>query len=234
MDADNCLAVGEASVWYLLSRHAVPQIDHQIPNARFIVMLRNPVEMAPSLHWQTIFNGDEDVRDFRVAWDLQIERANGLKIPKSCRAPQLVQYQAACSLGEQVDRLFRTISRDRVHLVFLGDMQSNPKDSWEQVLRFLDLPPFFDLKFTPQNPSRRWRNEWVPRLNQGYYKLRTAMGAPPLGFGIFRKLKALSVIEEPRPEIDLETRNLLKQAFRDDITLLGELAGRDLSGWYAQ
>src|SRR5210317_560697 len=52
------IAIGEASVWYLRSKDAVANIENEIPEAKYIVMLRNPVEMAPSLHWQTVFNGD--------------------------------------------------------------------------------------------------------------------------------------------------------------------------------
>lgn len=46
-------AIGEASVWYLLSEYAVPSIHDEDLNTKYIVMLRNPVEMASSLHWQT-------------------------------------------------------------------------------------------------------------------------------------------------------------------------------------
>jgi hypothetical protein len=44
------IAIGEASVWYLSSADAVPAILQYQPEAKFIVMLRNPVEMAPALH----------------------------------------------------------------------------------------------------------------------------------------------------------------------------------------
>ena len=44
------LAVGEGSTHYLFSKVAVPNILVYNPDARFIVCLRNPVDMAPSLH----------------------------------------------------------------------------------------------------------------------------------------------------------------------------------------
>lgn len=44
------LAIGGASVWYLTSANAVENILNYQPQARFIVMLRNPIEMAPALH----------------------------------------------------------------------------------------------------------------------------------------------------------------------------------------
>jgi hypothetical protein len=224
-------AIGEASVWYLLSQHAVPRIRKEIPDAKFIVMLRNPVEMAPSLHWQTLFNGDEDIRDFRQAWDLQKERASGKKVPARCRAPLLVQYKTACSLGQQLQQLLSTNPQALVHLVFLDDLQSERSGTWASILKFLDVPESADIDFTPQNKAHHWKNTWVPNLNRRYYEWRKALRLPPLGIGVFRKLKKISTREEPRPDIPQETVELLKTEFYDDIRLLEQLTGRDLSQW---
>src|SRR5271154_5759385 len=50
--AKDKLAIGEATVWYLYSDEAVPNILQYQPDARFIVMFRNPMEMAPALHME--------------------------------------------------------------------------------------------------------------------------------------------------------------------------------------
>jgi len=74
-------AVGEASVWYLSSASAVKNILDYAPEAKFIVMLRNPVEMAPSLHEEQVFTGRENVTDFAKAWALQDVRRRGHQLP---------------------------------------------------------------------------------------------------------------------------------------------------------
>ena len=50
-------AVGEASVWYLYSKVAVANIEEYCQEPRYIVCLRNPVDMAHSLHEQQVVNG---------------------------------------------------------------------------------------------------------------------------------------------------------------------------------
>ena len=70
-------SVGEASVWYMYSSAAVPNILEYNSDAKFIVMLRNPIEMAPSLHEELVFTGREDVNEFSEAWQLQDLRRNG-------------------------------------------------------------------------------------------------------------------------------------------------------------
>ena len=73
--------VGEASSLYLYSKVAVPNILSFQPEAKFIVMLRNPVEMAYSLHSMLCFQGEEDEKDFLKAWHLQDQRRAGRFIP---------------------------------------------------------------------------------------------------------------------------------------------------------
>ena len=50
-DAADGQLLGEASVFYLFSERAVPNILRDSPDACFIVMLRNPIDMAQALPW---------------------------------------------------------------------------------------------------------------------------------------------------------------------------------------
>src|SRR6202044_1854761 len=92
-------AVGEASVWYLASSTAAANILNYSPEAKFIVMLRDPTEMASSLHEELVFTGREDVVDFAEAWNLQETRQNRRHVPVKVWEPKFVQYGEACSLG---------------------------------------------------------------------------------------------------------------------------------------
>src|SRR5271155_1273220 len=65
----------------LSSSEAVRNILSYQPKARFIVTVRNPVEMAPALHGEMLFSGHENVHDFSAAWDLQGERRQGRQLP---------------------------------------------------------------------------------------------------------------------------------------------------------
>src|SRR5947207_13310329 len=66
-DAKNEFRVGEASVWYLYSRHAAKEIKQFSAGSRIIIQLRNPVDMVHSLHSQLLFSGVEDIQDFESA-----------------------------------------------------------------------------------------------------------------------------------------------------------------------
>lgn len=68
---DTHRVVAEGSTHYLYSSVAVPHILKYNPDAKFIVCLRNPVEMAPSLHSERLSWGRETVKSFEKAWDMQ-------------------------------------------------------------------------------------------------------------------------------------------------------------------
>ena len=58
---------GEASVWYLFSTQAAAEIHAFNPEARIIIMLREPAEMLYSLYYQFRFDGNEHLPTFEEA-----------------------------------------------------------------------------------------------------------------------------------------------------------------------
>ena len=61
----------DKSTWYLYSKNAVSNILRFNPDSKFIVMVRNPVDMDYSLHSQLLWTGEEDISDFETSWHLQ-------------------------------------------------------------------------------------------------------------------------------------------------------------------
>src|SRR5262245_19479511 len=112
----------EGSVTYLYAAEHIAPILRLWPNAKFIIALRDPLSMLPSLHARLLVTGDESVRDFRTAWSLVDERAQGRAIPKSAIDPRFLRYDEAGKLGENVERFLRTVGRERCHIVLFDDL----------------------------------------------------------------------------------------------------------------
>ncbi|MGH7483319.1 MAG: hypothetical protein ACRELV_14290 [Longimicrobiales bacterium] len=74
--------MGEGSVWDLYSSVAAGGIKKFAPEARIIIMLRDPVETMYSLHAQRLVSGAEDIRSFEESFRAQEDRANGKRLPK--------------------------------------------------------------------------------------------------------------------------------------------------------
>src|SRR5690606_9490694 len=119
------LAVGEASVWYLYSADAARNIAAFAPGARAIVMVRNPVELVPSLHSQLLYMLDEDEPDPWRAWRLQEARRRGERLPPRVRVPAFLQYGEAARLGAQLRRVYESIPPERVKVIVFDDLRAD-------------------------------------------------------------------------------------------------------------
>ncbi len=92
----NHLAIGEGSVFYLFSSVALKKIYEFDPQAKIIVMLRNPVDLVYSFHSQQLFSADEDEQSFEKAWRLQGVRQQGKHIPRKNRNTNFLNYASIC------------------------------------------------------------------------------------------------------------------------------------------
>jgi len=225
-------AVCEASTRYLYSRTAVPAILAYADAPKFIVMLRNPVRMAPSLHEQAVFSGAEDEEDFVRAWRLQRERLYYASVPKHCRDPQVLQYGTLCKLGEQLERLYRQVPREQVHVIHLEDMQADPRGEYRRLLDFLGLDDDGRETFPVANQAKARRLPWLMHGVQRTNELIKALGVPPLRVGLTAFLYAKLRKTRPRAPLSAETTRMLEEYFAEDLRLLEKLghAPRQVSG----
>ena len=160
------LAVGEASVWYLYSREAAAGIRAFDADARLIVMVRNPVDMVPSLHSQMSYMLDETEPDAEAAWRLQESRREGVGVPESCRVPEFLQYGDAAKLGEQTRRLLEVVPREQVKIIVFDDLKRDAGAVYAEALAFLDVPDDGRREFAPVNQNKTHRARWLATLTQ--------------------------------------------------------------------
>lgn len=209
------LAIGEASTWYLFSKEAVPNILQAVPDARFIVMTRDPVDMARSLHHHNLRVLHEDEADFARAWALQDTRRAGHKIPRDCTELAFLQYGAACSLGAQVARLLDHVPPEQVLHIPLDGLRAEPALHYRRALAFLRVPDDGREDFPLANPARGHRSRVVQRALRLGSRMRRILGLRR-GTGLAR----LNERADPKPSLDLELVKELERYFQTDLGLL--------------
>lgn len=224
-------AVGEASVWYLYSREAVPNILKALPDSKFIVMLRNPIEMAAALHEEAVFVGYENEARFERAWRHQDARREGREIPFRCPEPRLLLYGDACRLGEQVVRMQRQVDAGRMLLVFLDDVREDARAKWLDVLEFLGLDDDGRRSFESVNQAKERRLPMLKWINDVYRIARERAGLPGLNTGFFDVIDRFNRRVRPRGSIPEPLRQELIAHFTPDVQLLERATGRDLGHW---
>lgn len=231
--------IGEASTAYLLSRNAVPRIHAFNPQAKYLVLVRNPVDLVHSLHTQLIFDGFEDVGDIREAWALQAVRQRGERIPPKSLLPELLQYEQVGKLGEQLQRLYSVVPREQAFVMVYDDLAKDPRGVYLAVEAFLGLPDDGRVDFPAMNASKRMRFRLLsqlafdPPMLIAPFVRRARRAYETAGPTLKAPLMKLLRPEAKRPPMPAELKAELRTVFRDDVRLLGQLINRDLSHWVA-
>ncbi|MEO8860767.1 MAG: sulfotransferase, partial [Ginsengibacter sp.] len=149
------MLIGEASVWYLFSKKAAAEIKRLSPAAKIIIMLRNPVEVLPSLHSQNLYNGNEDTKDFKKALELDVERKKGNFLPKSVDFFALPSYFDSALYFEQVKRYLEIFGSSNVQIILYDDFIKNTPQIFLETLQFLGLDIEPKIKFSVINPNKK-------------------------------------------------------------------------------
>lgn len=223
-------AVGEASTGYLRSRSAVPRILSSYPEAKFIVCIRNPADMALSWHGEALNSGWESEKDFEVAWRLQDQRRAGLAVPTLCPDPGNLIYRDVCSLGYQLERLLGLVPRERVFVLVLDDLKNLADRRYKELLEFLNVPDDGRDVFPVYNAGKR-----IPRLLAVSSRLveasKAALGLR-FGFGLMTSLRSRKFARREH-QISTEMRVELIETFKPEVEKLESLLGRTFPTWKA-
>lgn len=145
---------GEASPYYLYHPLAGSRIAAELPEAKVIVLLRDPVERAFSAFKQETGRGFETL-SFEAALDAEPGRLAG-EHERIVADPgyQSFSHQHHAYVGRglyatQLERLFSAVGRSNV-MVLDSEMFFSPGlPQWSELLEFLDLP-----HWSPQDSIR--------------------------------------------------------------------------------
>ena len=224
--------LGEASVWYLYSKTAAQEIYSFNPDAQIIVMLRNPADMLYSQHSQFLYNGNEDIEDFREALAAEPERKAGKRIPKSAHLVDGLFYSETVRYAEQIERYFRRFGRENVHVILYDDFRADLPGTYRKLLRFLGVSEDFTPEFAVVNPNKRARSallrNFVQEPPESIKRLSRVFFPRSLRQRVMKGLDRANVRYEARAPLDPELKRELERRFAPEVEKLEKLLGRDL------
>ena len=218
-------ALGEASPVYLYSEKAVGRIKHHVPEARLIAILRNPAERAYSGFLHLLLNGRERVKDFGEALALEEER-------KREHWDWIWHYKSMGFYHEQLTRYREAFDPEQIKVYLYEDLERDPAGVVRDAHEFLGI----DASFVPAPPAR-YNATGIPRSKRLNDLLRTdnplksaakLLVPKKLRRKLLMNMQNRILVKPPFPE---KERKQLVEEYRDDVSKLQELIGRDLSGW---
>ena len=238
----------EGSVSYFYAPEQLEPILRLWPRAKFIICLRNPLQMVPSLHQRLFYNGDETERHFDRAWSLVPERRNGRYMPRSCIEPRFLDYWEAGQLGKHLDRFLSIVGPERCHISIFDDFKKDPGAEYRRVLEFLELPDDQRSDFDRHAESKDCRIAWVHRLMkrppraamwlfdpEDLQVMVEGVGKPSpvldTIMDIRAKIIAWNRVPAAKPQVGKRVLGEMCDMFRKDVALLSDLVDRDLRHW---
>lgn len=244
--------LAEGSVSYLYTPEQMLPAMTMWPDARFILAVRSPLEMLPSLHQRNLYNGDETVRDFARAWSLVEDRRLGRSIPRTCLDARLLDYKEIGLLGKHVRRFFDVVGRDRCFVSVFDDLVAAPREQYAKILDFLGLPGQFPEDFPVHRAGNQVRFGWLQRLlkrppnavravlasdaylarENAQADLHNKQGRQRIAM-LRKRLLKWNRTSAPPKNLDRHLRLEMCEWFRDDVLELSALVGRDLRHWLA-
>ncbi len=232
-------AIGEARHRNLYLPYVVPRIKESIPNAKLIVILRNPIDRAYSHWWHWYSRGEEPLsfedaiyEDLkRIEKGITFEGEEGAQL--WCRnfdfktgKNEFRTYLDSGYYARQLKRYLALFPKSQIKVVFLEDLKRDPQFIISELWEFIGVDPNYPLKdLTLQNPARSKATLLASKIAK-ITKLHKIIPKQ-------MKHKLLTHLAKigKRPEMNKETRAWLINHYYPHNRELEKLVGRDLSHW---
>ena len=219
----------------------VPQrMAHTLPRVKLIVSFRNPVDRALSAYYHAMrgknFPFEPHESGLRRLFTASRDSLGIIE-------KNVIDYGM---YGVALERYFKYFDTDQVFVVFMEDIKQRGKEVFAELYEFLGV----DASYTPASLNKR-PMEGVYSL--GHLRVARVWGLLHRKFdpvsersysrrgplAMFARLAAAGmgryvlpkVYPSKKPVLSAELRTMMTDVYREDIGLLQQITGRDLSHW---
>jgi hypothetical protein len=225
-----------ADLLYMTESHQ--RIFRYAPDAKMIVILRNPIKRAWSQYWNEVGKGREKI-SFSDAIRQEKRRINQNDYER-CH----FSYVDRGLYMKSLQQLFKVFKREQVHIVILEKMFTNQKEELAKVFRFLQLDYSDNDCMVPRSTNKNWsyvENRFCMTfvgslLYQCYRPLAKWLISIYTKEKEHRRLLLRSllkyfVISVDSIKMSVEDRNYLSSYYSQSIDELSDFLGDNLDEW---
>lgn len=221
---------GEASTNYLYSKVAANFIHKFNPDAKIIMIFREPVSFLYSLHSQYVNATSEDIGIFGNAFNLSEDRKNGKNIPVRARCPLYVCYSERVDYVSQIERYFNNFPEDQIKIIIFDDFRKDNERIYKEILKFLNVDenilPDFKGIHESKIPKNRFLNKFL--RNPHLKNIPKSILPPKLYDSIQLKVQDLLMRNQQRIPIDPNLKFEIMKKFKPEIEKFSDFLKRNL------
>ena len=212
---------GEASVSYLFYENVAEDIKKYNPNAKIIIMLRDPIERAFS-HY---------LMDYRLGL-ISDSFENVLAKKSKHKNAHLFyqQYIEVSKYAKQIQRYLDFFKKENILFIDYEDFKKNVSKTVDQVYNFLNISTEFVADINTKHNTFIMPKNKIIRLIYSFVFLRKIL---TFLFPVYlvKNIRVLLFKSDKKPELLKETRSLLSIIFNDDIKKMEEVLAKNYSKW---
>lgn len=224
-DAENEKVIGEISPQYLHDPHVPARMGNALPNAKLIVVLRDPIDRAYSEYWRHMHK--------------QIENLSSVSpYDFAAKLEEDPVYVQKGLYAEQLGRFLEIFPRKNFHIILYDDIVCAPHEVVRDLYAFLGVRAGFTPSVLTRrvNEAKSMKNLRLFRLLRRLVRLMEKMGLGSVVRWIKQRGGQDAVLRRLRssyeyPPLPNDIRARLQSIFASDIDRLEKLTGYDLSLW---
>ncbi|MFC7534804.1 sulfotransferase domain-containing protein [Actinoplanes sp. GCM10030250] len=166
----------ESSPYYMYHPQAAARIARDLPYAKLVVLVRDPVERAYSQHHHEVARAFESERDFGAALALEPARLHRQEERLATDpdfysfAHQHHAYRARGEYARYLSVMAQHVGRERIHVVESERFFTDPGAVYDEVCTFLGLPADLERPPFERHNARPRESDMDPGLRR---ELRT-------------------------------------------------------------
>jgi len=230
-------AIGERSTTYFHFPIAAELLHKHFPQAKYIFVLRDPVERSFAQYRYMVLRGNEDL-DFETALDKESQRNQ--------KETRHFEYKGRSLYGQQLDHFLHFFSNEQILILSSKKLRDQTTQQLRRITDFLDIDPLESYKIPPLFSSFSVRDRSLQKKARDHFGSTFKNMIEGIRLGTKKgeiivknsEDKALLVAVRQnlcatKEEIPENLKNYLLNFFRQDQKLFFNIAGNtiDFNSW---
>ncbi len=211
---------------YLVSEQAAMRIKAVRPDAKIVILLRDPVQRSFSAYRHMQASGAETAPDFSTALDRPERQPDW-------EWQSMGQYIAASTYAPQVARYLDTFGPDQVRVITFEALKRDPIAVANDVLDFAGLSPLAEnISLGQTNKTQVINNKFASDLLiNRRFGVKTLRKLLPRTLRGRIKERIVALMAQPPEKITSQTQAHLTAHFAPDRQELERLTGQSFADW---
>ena len=233
--AKSVKVAGESSTNYLYSHVAAEKIHNFNPDAKIIIILREPAKFLYSLHSHYVKFTEENEPDFLTALALESDRRQEKVVSPRVTSPSYLYYSQRVQYYQQVKRYCDRFDPKQIKVIIFEEFKSANDIIFREVLEFLKVDPGFTPEYAAVNVNKEVKFKAINSLVNNPLAKSISKNLLSQEFNEFVRDNIVEKFlwhQAPKAKMPDEIKTQLMEQYRPEVVKISELLDLDLiSKW---